>query len=163
MHLLSLDSVVMLAASKLGRADMFRSHPCSAPRSSNGPHPHHAPHPPASVMVEAASELGLIDMLGGWLAAAIRAAPQGARTIVAIQILLWGSALISAVLDNMWGADWGLGWGWKGGGRAWQWRAARAPNTVQEAPNAPNTPNRQIITRLPNTCAHLDTPSLRSP
>jgi hypothetical protein len=33
------------------------------------------------VMVEAAAELGLIDMLGGWLAAAIRAAPDGARCV----------------------------------------------------------------------------------
>jgi Na+/H+ antiporter NhaD/arsenite permease-like protein len=53
------------------------------------------------VMVEAAAELGLIDMVGGWLASAIRAAPPAARTAAAVHILLWGSAVTSAVLDNI--------------------------------------------------------------
>eukprot|EP00887_Chlorella_sp_A99_P000899 scaffold5.g899.t1 len=41
------------------------------------------------VMIEASAEIGMIDMIGGWLESAIRAAPEGSRTIVAIQILLW--------------------------------------------------------------------------
>lgn len=45
-------------------------------------HPRNTPiptRPPASVMVEAANEVGLINMIGGWLEAAIRAAPPEAR------------------------------------------------------------------------------------
>jgi Na+/H+ antiporter NhaD/arsenite permease-like protein len=46
-------------------------------------------------MVEGAIEVGLIDMIGGFLAGIIRAAPPEARRIVAIQILLWLSTIIS--------------------------------------------------------------------
>ncbi|GBF88485.1 hypothetical protein Rsub_01198 [Raphidocelis subcapitata] len=53
------------------------------------------------VMVEAAAEIGMIDMLAGWLEAAIRAAPPASRTIVAIEIMLWASAVISGILDNI--------------------------------------------------------------
>lgn len=37
------------------------------------------------VMIEAAAEIGMINMIGGWLESAIRATPEGSRTIVAIQ------------------------------------------------------------------------------
>ena len=68
----------------------------------------------------------MIDMIAGWLESAIRATPEGSRTIVAIQILLWVSAVISGVLDNIpytitMGAWAGVVWcGWGGGyaGRA---------------------------------------------
>lgn len=53
------------------------------------------------VMVEAAAEIGLINMIGGWLDTIIRAAPPSARKIVAIQIIMWLSAIISAILDNI--------------------------------------------------------------
>jgi Na+/H+ antiporter NhaD/arsenite permease-like protein len=53
------------------------------------------------VMVEAASEIGLINMVAGWLEAAIRAAPPSARLLVAVEILLWASAFISGILDNI--------------------------------------------------------------
>ena len=53
------------------------------------------------VMVEAAVEIGLIDMIGGWLQLIIRAAPPASRQIVAIEILLWASAVISGILDNI--------------------------------------------------------------
>jgi len=46
-------------------------------------------------MVEGAVEVGLIDMIGSFLAGIIRAAPPEARRIVAIEILLWMSAIIS--------------------------------------------------------------------
>lgn len=47
------------------------------------------------VMVEGAVEVGLINRIGNFLAALIRAAPPDARRIVAIEILLWVSAIIS--------------------------------------------------------------------
>jgi Na+/H+ antiporter NhaD/arsenite permease-like protein len=50
------------------------------------------------VMVEAAAEVGMIDMIGGWLEYIIRAAPAASRTLVAVEILLWASAAISGVL-----------------------------------------------------------------
>ena len=53
------------------------------------------------VMIEASAEVGMISMIGGWLESAIRATPEGSRLIVAIQILLWVSAVISGVLDNI--------------------------------------------------------------
>ena len=53
------------------------------------------------VMIEASAEVGMIGMIGGWLESAIRATPEGSRLIVAIQILLWASAVISGVLDNI--------------------------------------------------------------
>ncbi len=53
------------------------------------------------IMVEAAAEIGLIAMISGWLEAAIRAAPEGKRTLAATEILLWASAGISAILDNI--------------------------------------------------------------
>lgn len=53
------------------------------------------------VMIEAAAEIGMIGMIGGWLESAIRATPEGSRTIVAIQILLWVSAFVSGLLDNI--------------------------------------------------------------
>ncbi|WIA39472.1 hypothetical protein OEZ86_005570 [Tetradesmus obliquus] len=53
------------------------------------------------VMVECAAEIGMIDMIGGWLEAIIRAAPAQQRTLVAVQILLWASAFISGILDNI--------------------------------------------------------------
>lgn len=52
-------------------------------------------------MVEAAAEIGMIDMLGGWLEAIIRVAPAQYRTLVAVEVLLWASAFISALLDNI--------------------------------------------------------------
>lgn len=52
-------------------------------------------------LVEAAAEIGMIDMLGGWLEALIRAAPAQYRTLVAVEVLLWASAAISGVLDNI--------------------------------------------------------------
>jgi hypothetical protein len=48
--------------------------------------------------VEAAAEVGMIDMIGGWLEYIIRAAPAASRTLVAVEILLWASAAISGVL-----------------------------------------------------------------
>lgn len=56
------------------------------------------------VMVEAAAEVGMIDMIGGWLENIIRAAPAASRTLVAVEILLWASAAISAVLVSCWGS-----------------------------------------------------------
>ncbi|KAI8465106.1 MAG: transporter [Monoraphidium minutum] len=53
------------------------------------------------VMVEAAAEVGMINMIGGWLEAAIRASPPQTRTLVAIEILLWVSAVVSGILDNI--------------------------------------------------------------
>lgn len=53
------------------------------------------------VMIEASVEVGMIGMIGGWLESAIRATPEGSRLIVAIQILLWVSAVISGMLDNI--------------------------------------------------------------
>lgn len=53
------------------------------------------------IMIEASAEIGMISMIGGWLESAIRATPPASRTIVAIQILLWVSAVISGVLDNI--------------------------------------------------------------
>eukprot|EP00887_Chlorella_sp_A99_P002871 scaffold6.g2871.t1 len=53
------------------------------------------------VMIAASAQVGMIDMIGGWLDSAIRSAPEGSRTIVAIQILLWVSMAISGVLDNI--------------------------------------------------------------
>jgi hypothetical protein len=50
------------------------------------------------VMVECAAEIGMIDMIGGWLESIIRAAPAQQRTLVAVQILLWASAVISGIL-----------------------------------------------------------------
>jgi Na+/H+ antiporter NhaD/arsenite permease-like protein len=50
-------------------------------------------------MVEGAVEVGLIDMIGGFLASIIRSAPPEARRIVAIEILLWLSAIISGECD----------------------------------------------------------------
>lgn len=47
------------------------------------------------------AEVGMISMVAGWLESAIRAAPEGSRTLVAVQILLWVSAFISALLDNI--------------------------------------------------------------
>lgn len=43
----------------------------------------------------------MIGMIAGWLEDAIRATPEGARTIVAIQILLWVSAVVSGLIDNI--------------------------------------------------------------
>ncbi|KAL4436773.1 hypothetical protein ABPG75_003912 [Micractinium tetrahymenae] len=53
------------------------------------------------VMIEASAEVGMISMIAGWLETAIKAAPEGSRLIIAIQILLWVSAVISGVLDNI--------------------------------------------------------------
>jgi Na+/H+ antiporter NhaD/arsenite permease-like protein len=53
------------------------------------------------VMIEASAEIGMINMIAGWLEDAITAVPEGSRTIVAIQILLWVSAFISMLLDNI--------------------------------------------------------------
>ncbi|KAL4423292.1 hypothetical protein ABPG77_004561 [Micractinium sp. CCAP 211/92] len=53
------------------------------------------------VMIEASAEVGMISMIAGWLESAIEAAPEGSRLIIAIQILLWVSAVISGVLDNI--------------------------------------------------------------
>jgi Na+/H+ antiporter NhaD/arsenite permease-like protein len=50
------------------------------------------------VMVECAAEIGMIDMIGGWLESIIRSAPAQQRTLVAVQILLWASAAISGIL-----------------------------------------------------------------
>jgi Na+/H+ antiporter NhaD/arsenite permease-like protein len=50
------------------------------------------------VMVECAAEIGMIDMIGGWLESIIRSAPAHQRTLVAVQILLWASAAISGIL-----------------------------------------------------------------
>lgn len=47
------------------------------------------------VMVQGAVEVGLIERLGGYFVAAIRAAPESARRIVAVEIMLWLSAIIS--------------------------------------------------------------------
>lgn len=53
------------------------------------------------VMIEASAEVGMISMIAGWLESAIKSAPEGSRLIIAIQILLWVSAVISGVLDNI--------------------------------------------------------------
>ena len=53
------------------------------------------------VMIEASVSVGMIGMIGGWLESAIRATPESSRTIVAIQILLWVSAVVSGILDNI--------------------------------------------------------------
>jgi Na+/H+ antiporter NhaD/arsenite permease-like protein len=54
------------------------------------------------VMVECAAEIGMIDMIGGWLESIIRSAPAQQRTLVAVQILLWASAAISGILVSDW-------------------------------------------------------------
>lgn len=53
------------------------------------------------VAVEAAIEVGTIDMIAGWIEAAVAASPDGARTIVAIQIVMWVAALASGFLGNI--------------------------------------------------------------
>ena len=53
------------------------------------------------VAIEAAVEIGAIGMISGWVEAIVGAAPEGARTIVAIQIILWVSAIVSGFLDNI--------------------------------------------------------------
>jgi Na+/H+ antiporter NhaD/arsenite permease-like protein len=50
------------------------------------------------VATEAAAEIGTIDMVAGWIESALSSTPEGARTIVAIQIFLWTGAAASAFL-----------------------------------------------------------------
>jgi Na+/H+ antiporter NhaD/arsenite permease-like protein len=57
------------------------------------------------VMVECAAEIGMIDMIGGWLESIIRSAPAQQRTLVAVQILLWASAVISGILVSSEGSS----------------------------------------------------------
>nr|AOW69302.1 pink-eyed dilution-like 1 [Savillea parva] len=53
------------------------------------------------VMVEGVAELGFIRFIGGIFQAAIEPANEEDRTIVAITLLIWISAIVSAFLDNI--------------------------------------------------------------
>lgn len=53
------------------------------------------------VLMEALTELGLIEWIGAQTEYIIKACPENARLAVAILIILWVSALASAFVDNI--------------------------------------------------------------
>ena len=53
------------------------------------------------VLIEAVNALGLIGAIGSIVGTVIEAAPQDARLAVAMTVIVWVSALTSAVLDNI--------------------------------------------------------------
>eukprot|EP01065_Artemidia_motanka_P041692 TRINITY_DN542_c1_g7_i1.p1 TRINITY_DN542_c1_g7~~TRINITY_DN542_c1_g7_i1.p1 ORF type:complete len:812 (+),score=319.95 TRINITY_DN542_c1_g7_i1:84-2438(+) len=53
------------------------------------------------ILMEALAELGLIDAIGDVTADVIRGVPDASRQTVAIIVVLWVSALVSAFIDNI--------------------------------------------------------------